>query len=155
MASHHVHGKNPCKHLSEINRLTHMPCKVKTQYVYIKLRTNYFLYLGKFLTKLAEDQCSSITIKAVSTISNICLYNVSGLWPEIACSMKVSILCLIFAHTAFLFCMAEMCLCVCKAIDSQTALGSIWCVCVNDPILFLSNLTYKVNVLWKHNISSA
>ncbi len=42
-------------------------------YVHFRLQTNFF-YFGRFLKKLADDQCSSV-IKAVSTISSICPYS--------------------------------------------------------------------------------
>ncbi len=46
-----------------------------------KMQTTFF-YLERFLKNLADDQCSSITIKTVSTISNIIhttFYHGSGL----------------------------------------------------------------------------
>ena len=52
--------------------------KVKMQYVHIRSPNSTFFCLGKFLKKLADDQCSSIPKeKKVSTKSNICTYKLS------------------------------------------------------------------------------
>ncbi len=46
-----------------------------------------FLYLGKFLKKLADDQCSSITKGSIYRINHI---TTVVDWPEIRCLMEVS-----------------------------------------------------------------
>ena len=46
---------------SQNTPLKTMHQKVKMQYVHFKLNATYFIYLGRFLKKLADNQCSSIT----------------------------------------------------------------------------------------------
>ncbi len=61
------------------------------------------IHLRRFLKKIADDQCSSIT-KAVSTISNICpyvLFNMGVDWSEIGLFMEVSIMLNICTYCVF------------------------------------------------------
>ena len=71
-----------------------------------------FFYLGRFPKKLADDQCSSITKKAVSTISNIREYPHNLLpwkWIDLKLDVKWKyLLYLIFSHTTILLCVAEL-----------------------------------------------
>ena len=58
-----------------------LPHKVKTQYVYYRLYVNYFLYLRKFLKKLADNQCCPITKGSIYHIKHVhtTIYHGSGL----------------------------------------------------------------------------
>ncbi len=80
-----------------------LPHKVKTQYLHFRSHAEYFLCLGKFLKWLVDDQSSSIT-KWVSTISNICTYNVLvWKWTDEKFDFKWKyLLCFIFVDTACL-----------------------------------------------------
>ncbi len=61
------------------------------------------LYLGQFLKKLADDQCSSITVICIYHIKHMSLqpFTMGVDWLDSGCLMEVSI-CLIFAHTALI-----------------------------------------------------
>ncbi len=49
-----------------LDSISHQPYKVKMQYVFFRLHTNYILLPWKrFLQKLADDQCSSITKSSI------------------------------------------------------------------------------------------
>ena len=67
-----------------------------------------FFYLGRFLKKLADDQCSSITKGSICHISHMYIqpFATAEDWPEIRC-LREYLLCFIFADTAFLLGMAE------------------------------------------------
>ncbi len=66
-----------------------------------------FFYRWRFLKKLADDQCSSITKGSIYHINikymSMQTFTMGVDWLEIGCL----IMGLIFAHTAFLFCTAE------------------------------------------------
>ncbi len=57
--------------------------KVKTQYVYFRLHTNYFLLPWKILKKLADDQCSSVTNMSMQP------FTMRVDWPEIWSLMEI------------------------------------------------------------------
>ena len=38
-----------------------LPHQAKMQYLHFRFCANYFVYLGRFLKKLADNQCSHIT----------------------------------------------------------------------------------------------
>ncbi len=57
---------------SDIHVIISPQSQVKVQYVHFRLRTIYTLsYLGLFLKKLADDQCSSITKGSIYHINMI------------------------------------------------------------------------------------
>ncbi len=68
-----------------------------------------FFYLRQFLQKLEDDQCALITKGSIYHIKCMSIqpFAMGVDWPEIRCLMEVSIICLVFAHTVFLLCMAE------------------------------------------------
>ena len=68
----------------------------------------HFLYLDRFLKKLVNDQCSSITKGSIYCITHmsIQLFIVGVDWSEIGCFKYL--LCWIFAHAAFLLCRAVL-----------------------------------------------
>ena len=60
-----------------------------------RFHANYtFFHLGKFLKKLADDQCSSITKGSIFYIKHMYIQpKTMGVdWPEITCLMEVSIM---------------------------------------------------------------
>ncbi len=76
---------------------------VKMQYVHCRSHTWYFLWLRKFLKKLADNQCSSIT-KGWSSVSNIYTYNLFNMevdWPEIWRLMEASTIFYICTYSVF------------------------------------------------------
>ncbi len=85
-----------------------------------------FFYLGRFLKKLADDQCSSILLKAVSTIStnyvHTTCYHSSGLTRN---WMFNGSLCFIFADTTFLPGTADCHYCVVARQLTQVLHGGI------------------------------
>ena len=77
--------------------------KVKTQYVHFRLRANYFLLPLKISEEISRrNQCFSITQVSINHIKlmSIQTFIMGENWPEIGCLMEVSIINLIFAHTA-------------------------------------------------------
>ena len=67
-----------------------------------------FFNLGRFFKKWADNQCSLITKGSNYYIKHISLHLITiGVdWPEIGRLMEY-LSCLIFAHTAFLLCIAK------------------------------------------------
>ena len=87
-----------------------LPHKVKTQYVHFSLHANYFLDIGRFLKKLTDDQYVLFNkwrqYLPYQTYVHTTFYHGIGLsWNGM---FNGSILCLIFAHTGVLFCMAVL-----------------------------------------------
>ncbi len=58
--------------MCDFNMKPYLPHQVNTQYLLSAFKQTSFFYLGKFLKKSSDDQCSSI--KAVSA-SFLCIYN--------------------------------------------------------------------------------
>ncbi len=62
-----------------------------------------FFYLGKFLKKLADDQCSSMTKGSIYHINHMYMqpFTTNVDWPEIGCLMEVSTLLYICRYCVF------------------------------------------------------
>ncbi len=73
--------------------MSYLPHKVKMQYVYFRLHTIYYLCLGKFLKKLADEQCSSVTKGSIYHIKHVSIqpFTMGVDWVEIECLMEVSL----------------------------------------------------------------
>ena len=89
-----------------------LPHKVKMQHCisdYTQSTFSTFSYLGNFLKKLADNQCSSITNGSTSyqTYVHTTFYHWSALTWKLHIKWKY-LLCLIFAHIAFLLCIADV-----------------------------------------------
>ncbi len=88
-------------------------CSMCTSDHYIQ---STFFYLVRFLTKVVNDQCSSITKAVYLPYQTFYLYSLVPLeWTElqIECFFHESILLhLIFAHTAYSLCTAELGKCI-------------------------------------------
>ncbi len=70
---------------------TNLPHYVKTEYLHFRFHATIHC-LDRFLKKLADDQCSSITIKSINCIkqNNIQPFTTVVDWPEIWRLMEVS-----------------------------------------------------------------
>ena len=91
---------------NDICTTTTIPQQVKAQHLHFRFHANYFFTLiGRFLKKLADEQCSSITKGSIYCIKyvNKTFHHESD-WPEIAI-LEVSIKYLTFADTALLPCL--------------------------------------------------
>ncbi len=75
------------------------------QYVHFWSHTEYFLLPWKIPEGL-NDRCSSMREYVLYQTCVLTTYNMEVVWPDIDASWK-NLLCLIFAHTAFLICGAE------------------------------------------------
>ncbi len=62
-----------------------------------------FFYLGRFLKKLADDQCTSITKCSIYHINNMYIHPFTTVvdWPEIWCLMEVSTMFYICRYCVF------------------------------------------------------
>ena len=83
------------------------PTKLKCSMCISDYMEATFFYHGRYLKKLADDQCSLITKGSIYHIKHMSIqpFTKGVNWPEIGCLMEV---CLIFTHTAFLLCRTTM-----------------------------------------------
>ncbi len=74
------------------SRLPPLPHQVKTQYLHSDFMQTSFFYLGRFLKKLGDDQCSSITKGSIYHIRHMYIHPFTTVidFPEIGCLMEVS-----------------------------------------------------------------
>ncbi len=73
--------------------------KVKTQYVHFRLHINYtFFYLEKFLKKLADNQCPTITKGSIYHIKHMSIQPFTKLveGPDIELSIEVPTIMIMF-----------------------------------------------------------
>ena len=89
---------------SNVYRLYRSVPQSKMQYVRFGSHSSFFLLPWRSLKKLADDHCSSRTKGSIYHISNICPYNLLPWeWNDLKLDIKWKyLLCLIFAHSAFL-----------------------------------------------------
>ncbi len=80
--------------------------QVKTRICISDFMQATFFYLGRFLKKLADDQCSSITKGSVYHIKHIYIQPFTTVvdWPEIWCLMEVSTMFYICRYCVFTWC---------------------------------------------------
>ncbi len=79
-------------HLQSVQSII-LPHQVKMQYLHFRFHANYtFFYSGRFLKKLADDQCSSISKGSIYHINHMDMQPFTTVvsWPEIGCLMEVS-----------------------------------------------------------------
>ncbi len=94
------------------SRMSHvLPHKVKMQYVHFRSHAEYFLLPWKFLKKLADNQCCSITKNSIYYVKHMYIqpFSMEVHWLDIWHYFNGStVICLIFTHTAFLLCAAVL-----------------------------------------------
>ncbi len=79
------------------------------QFVHLRLHTNYFLWTWRFLKKLTDDQCSSITKGSIYHIKHRSIqpFSMGVDWPEIVHLMEVSIMFNICTYCIFTWYMCQ------------------------------------------------
>ena len=83
---------------------TFLPHLVKMQYLHFRFHTNYFFFnLERFLKKLADGRCSSITKGSICHVKHVYIQPFTTVvdWPEIACLMEVSTMFYICRYCVF------------------------------------------------------
>ncbi len=80
-----------------------LPYRVKLQYVHSDCIQTTFFFHGRFLKKIADDQCSSITKGSIHNIKHMSIlpFTVAVDWPESGCLMGVSIMFHIHTYCVF------------------------------------------------------